>query len=458
MTYSRDGLENFVTNLGSSVDPSANNRIVPSCEQDYFTWFANGGLAAKLINFWPSQIGTGININVGAAKPNRSSKSNAKILQEWLRSEFKRLKVLEIFIEAEIQCWVDRAAPIVINTDQSVASKEVARYALMYPIIPGTYDTITSLRILDPRYLYPDNGASMYAVDHRCVQSYQQSMEGLRLHASRILPLQGRKLVRSEETHSILEKYWGRPLMSPKLVESTLRLDAAILNLGNILHKKNFLAMAIQGFSEGFDGDNDSGSIEAFADGLTVRMELLQKISNILNVVLHDANDEINVVDRNMAGTSEAVEKMKEDVLLNCGPTIPASYLFGMIKSGGLSASNEEEQQVNATADRLFGRWEEFLNKIVEVLLGCRSCPVKNYPSSLVSVTRQPGYSPPMLEAATARKVVLEGDKIMFEMGAISPDEVRLRMTGAEFDFNIPLEERVLEVKAGGGNDLTMAR
>jgi hypothetical protein len=216
--------------------------------------------------------------------------------------------------------------------------------------------------------------------------------------------------------------------------------------MGIVLQKKNFLAMAIKGFEDGMDGDNES--TENYANNLTVRVNLLQRISNLLGVAMHDTEDRIETIDRNMAGMSEGCQIIKEEILTNCNVT--ESWLFGLKStSGGLStASEQEEKQVNSIANKTFeNRWLPHLEHIIKILLGCNSCPVKNYPVELILVSRKSGYSPNPKEEAETQKIITEADKIRVETGAMSGNEMRLRLSGRTFDYNIPLEGKAIEAE-----------
>lgn len=399
-----DGLQNFVTQIGSDVDPIAANNVTPICPPDMYTWFANGGIATKLTSFWALQMGSGIEIEVESTKQSGRTLARCEELENWLNAEFDRLDVDAVFIDAETQCHVDRAAPIAIALEQPAW--------VSTPIIPKTYDRVSSLIIQDPNYFYPiANQMGLRAIDHRFVPAYQSVMSGMSslVHASRILPLQGRKLLKSEPYQNIYEMYWGRPICDPKLIESTIRYDAALAALGIVLQKKNFLAMAIEGLEDGFSGD--SSSIERFSGQLLQRMKLLQKSSNLLNVAMHDTTGDIKAIERNLGGMADVLEKIKEEILVNC--SIPQSYLFGMkAKSGGLSAAAEEEKEIDAHAEKLFEhRWKPLLRQLVDVMLGSRSCPV-DAKGLDIRVKRVSGSAPDQLKEAEIRKMNLEADRL----------------------------------------------
>jgi hypothetical protein len=427
-----DGLANYVNLVGSEIDPTANYVLGKDCAPDIYNWWANGGLSEKIVKFWPDCIGTGIKISVAAQRDSTRNKQSTQKLQDWLQGEFDRLDVLGTFIEAEIQCGVDCAAPIIILTD--------GRDNLDQPINNSRYGRVEMLQIQDPQYFRPNIG-SMFghkSVDHRLVEYYSNYIgTNSSIHQSRVLPLAARKLLRSEKWVTVKEREWGRQLIGSAVINAAIRYEAAITVASILIEKKNMLVYGIKDFNEGMAGS----SSDAFSARAVDQVRKLQRASNILNVALVDLdNSKLESLDRNISGVSDLIEKSRQFLLANID-NIPAEFLFGERNHGGLSGSNDDLERNNNESNRRFiNRWLPHLNKLVLLLLNSDGCPIKNVDPSSIEIGRESSYVENPGDTAATRLTLLQGDELLVNLGAISPKEMRSRHVGASFERELVLE------------------
>lgn len=431
-----DGVMNYMTLMGSRVDPNQSNLLIPDCDRDRLTWYKNGGLADKIVNFWGNQIGTGLEISI-AAKQSERGKKEASKLQEWLQSEYKRLDVLNTLKMAQLQCNIERAAPMLVYTDS------------ISPRSQTGFDRVVALKICNPEFLLPHSHLPIVdetePVDHRFVTSYQQlkgsSRPGSLFSADRVLAMQGRKLLPCEGFSlqaDWRDLQWGMPLISTQTIEAAMKYDLAISLAMVILHKKDMMVQKFSGLFKIAADPNASEQLAAFVE----IAKKLQISNNVTNVALVDKDlTDIDILDRNLSGVDEIIDKVKDYLLAAC-PNIPQAHLFGRHeRTGGLSATNDEKEDVNAHAQMLFNeRWLPLLEKLNRVLVASSSCPVKNANLDSISVLRKSGYTPDPLEMAKVKEVYTNIDKTLADAGAIDRKEMRSRHIGSEFKYELLLE------------------
>jgi hypothetical protein len=433
---SQDGaIQNFANAVGSKIDPSANNQFTEICGVDLHAWESNGGLAKKIINFWPTRMGTGFDIGVASRSDGRRKTLGAEKIKRYLEEEFRRLDVLAKMIEAETTCQINRAAPMAIMVDREID--------LSNPLESTRYKEVVSIRSIDCKSLTPvrpnvEIFGDLHPIDHSEIEQYSSnSARGSRIHASRILALQGEKL-RSAKGETA-ERNWGRPLIGMAVAHAVMQYEAALNNAGNILAGKNTPTLCIEGMTVKLMADTDG----EYAMSLARTLKILQATGGVLNCRIIDKNEmSLEMLERNLAGVVDVVDRFKDQVLVH-SPNIPESYLFGRVRTGGLSKIGDDEaKQVNAVADQLFrSRWSPILSKLVKAILGGSNCPVANYDPELIVVDRVSGYSLDPDTKAKIRASVIESDTKMIANGSMTPQESRSRMTGTEsFSDNLALE------------------
>jgi hypothetical protein len=438
MDTNLDGLSNYVNLVGSEIDPTTNYVVGRDCDRDYLDWYANGGLAEKICKFWSESIGTGLKLSVAAQRDSARGKNNTQRLQDWLQNEYNRLDVLSIMREAELQCSIDAAAPIIIVTD--------GNEELWQP--PQDYNRVEMLQIQDPLYFRPQIGALFghRSVDHRLVEYYTSTM-GLqnKVHKDRVLVMAGRKLLRSERWGNIKEREWGRPILGSAIINAAIRYEAAILIAGILVEKKNLLVYGVAGYNDGMA----SSSSDSYAAKALDQVKKLQRASNILNVALVDLdNSKLEALDRNITGVADLIDKSREFLLASLD-NIPAEFIFGERNKGGLNANSDDLERNNNLAEAKFiSRWQPLLNKLNGMLLNSRSCPVQNVGIDRVTTLRESSFIENPQDSADTRLKLLQGDKLLIDMGAIDAKEVRSRHIGSEFERELLLESEEVPLDA----------
>ena len=425
-----DGLTNYVNLVGSEVDPTTAYVLGKDCEQPYLEWYANGGIAHKIASFWAECMGTGLIVNVAAQRDSGRNKKATATLQDWLQSEYDRLDVLSIFKEAEVQCNIDCAAPIVMLTDGNDPLNTV----------PTRYSRVEMLQIQDPFYFRPSirNLFGHKSVDHRLVEFYTNTLGNqTTIHGSRVLAMAARKLLKAEKWGSVKEREWGRPLLGTSVLKAVIRYEAAIVISSILIEKKNMLVYGVKGFNDGME----SSSSDSYAMQALNQVKMLQRASNILNVALVDLDSsKLEAIDRNISGVSDLIDKSRQALLASLD-NIPAEFLFGERNKGGLNGSNYDLERNNNLATQKFKtRWLPHLHKLNLLLLNSSSCPIKNVDISTIEINRESSYAENPSDTAQTRLTLLQGDQILINMGAIDANEVRSRHVSPTFERELVLE------------------
>jgi Protein of unknown function (DUF1073) len=434
----RDTIQNFTNLLGSAIDPNQGANYRSDCHADLWDWRKNGGVAKKVINYWPDKMATGFEINVATLKQNKSASDKALILKNWLKEQFQELDLISILHEAELQCQVDRAAPLVMLTDGRESLSE----------FPRRFAQVTGLMIQDPIYFepltqYADQG---YRIDHKMVYAYTRQSIGMFnptvgnniIDAARVLPLQGEKLLASERHSNIYDRWWGRPLISKATVDAALKLDMAIAAASILIQQKNTTVIGIRGLFEQITR-SANGQDDVLGDVVNL-LKTWEAGRNLLNVnVIDMENQSATYLDRNTAGVADLVQKLKENFLMHVD-NIPETELFGQLSHGGLSRSNDDHESVNDTANERFTRrWLPQINKLVALMLRGKNCPVSGYNPSMVSIARVPSFAPSAMDQAKLRAITVATDERLIKNEVITAQEARQRETGAGYQTSLNL-------------------
>jgi hypothetical protein len=439
ITDLRDTVQNFMTLMGSEIDPNYQTRVGSACDIDIYQWRRNGGVAKKILEFWPDKMASGFEINVGAGyrKNNGAGKQRALIIKEWLESEFKRINLLSTLRTAELQCHVDKAAPMVVLTD---GTEPLSQF-------PRRYKNVSRLVIQDPCFFEPVAGVglgTMHAINHDLVSAYSSQMSdafavnGAVVDAGRVLALQGEALLPSERHGSWLERRWGRRLIGDAVIDAALKLDLAIAATSILIQQKNFAVMKVKGLLQAITGMSNGD--RAAVNDIIQTLKALESGKNLLNAHIIDMeNQDISYVERNLSGVDAAVQKLKENLLMHVA-NIPESYLFGMNSRGGLQRGTTEDKQVDSRANELFEqRWIPILNKLLILMLNGRGCPVKGFDPSLISISRKSSYTPDPIEQAKLRSELVKSDAVLIDKLVITPEEARQRESGAGYQLDLNL-------------------
>jgi hypothetical protein len=226
---------------------------------------------------------------------------------------------------------------------------------------------------------------------------------GVTVHSQRVLPLQGQKLLSVEQPQNQLERYWGRPRIGTNVVLAAVAYDVVCKYAEILIEKKNFLSYGITGFNRGMSGANS----ESYAADCLKTLKLLQKTAGLLGVEIHDIDDSLTTIDRNITGINLLMAEIRNKLLAEC-PGIPETYLFGRQTRGGLASDNREAEQVNSEANRLFNqRWLPLLRQLVMIIIK-GDCPVKMWDIRSIVISRKSGFNSDPLEAAQTNLIAMQ--------------------------------------------------
>jgi hypothetical protein len=378
--------------MGSKIDPTSNIKS-SHCETiDSLEWYASGGLASVIVNFWGFRIFNNITVKY-VEQPEVGKRINVAYfgLAEWLNLEFKRLNVNKLMIDAYIQSSIAPASPIAILTSDGLPLHE--------PLKVRRFNRVELLQILDPTHITPaDTWEINRPIDHNFVSLYRMTTSNTYIHADRLVPFRLSPLLPCEIPHSQTAKNWGRPAIKQNTIDACLQYEIAVKATNILIQKKNFLGVGIKGYLRGMSAQNS----DAYAGRVESIVRSIQSTSNLQNVGVYDTEEmNISSIERNLSGINTAVDKIKE-YLLGVIDDIPESYLLGTPNTG-LSNSSNELERIDGVANSKLNGCLSFIYQIMSALLKSSDCPFNDADIAKLFIHREPLFDVSQTELANNR-------------------------------------------------------
>lgn len=152
------------------------------------------------------------------------------------------------------------------------------------------------------------------------------------------------------------------------------------------------------------------------------RARTMDMVANVLRALPLDKEDELVNVSTSVAGFADLLLQFAQ--LISAAADMPITRLFGM-SPAGMNATGEHDMQ--GWYDRV-GAGQTYITPIVEwliriVLLSTQG-PTNGVEPDVWSIEWKPLWSPSEKETAETRKLVAETDKIYFDIGVASSDDI----------------------------------
>ncbi len=357
-------------------------------------------------------------------------------------SALENLGVLPSFTKAKKWARLYRGSVIVMAVDDGTRLEE--------PLNLAKCKKFRGLNVIDafhalPRNLNPDLGSGAFAEPkhYSITRGFDSGGEKL-VHHSRVLRFDGEEIPVDMQQEN---DGWGMSVLDP-VYEDLRRLCVSRQYMESFLHTITTMIVKIKGLRKSTATKNDKD-----------REEIRQNLQKLRNQVdnFHwmamDSEDSFGVESKPVRGLTELEERFVEAVAQDVD--IPKVILLNE-QTGGLN-SGEDAGAIRLYYDSISSdQNDDFtppLNRVLDVLFACE----KNARGGSVfgefeapskwTISWNPLWQLGEDEKAALRKTNAETDKIYFEMGSVSADEVRQSrlIDGDEGRMTLPADAEELE-------------
>ena len=265
---------------------------------------------------------------------------------------------------------------------------------------------------------------------------------GVRIHPSRVLTFYGNRLDTVEE-----------------IVGSQYQHDSIIMNMfecfnnwldGNKATLQLLLSSSVFGLGIDDLGERIRADIEQDStvnqQALTLRATSFKSGLNVSKLALFDKTmEELITVNRSLAGTKDALESLK-DAFGACSD-MPRHRLFNEINAGGGMASSVGSTQIldfnwaKCVSGWAYDNWLQPLDMIIKLGMQTRDL----YGTVLTAYTENSIDFPISMKLSETDQMALEKlsaekNKILFDMEALTKEEIRQQYLSARFNSGIVLD------------------
>jgi hypothetical protein len=397
-----DGISDFITKLGSEIDPNATARIARDCREDAEIWYANGGVASIICEFWADRLATAINIDIEPNGKTKAAADRALAVQKYLIEKIQDLEVLKILRQAEITAAVRGGSPLMVSNDGQgraigrIKSIEIAKRNKV-KIEPNIDRSIVE------------------TINSTTVFSRIISGNKVLLTANELIPFVAKAAIDSDDGFGHDESFpWGLPWIGGATIQAAKQYETGLLASNVLLQLKSFQEIGIKGLFEKLSGaDSQAKQAE-----LRSMLAFLATVSSNLSIRLNDMDEsETKIIERSLAGVSDVLTALRNNLLIH-SPDIPEVYLFQYREKGGINqgAAKADEERVDSRAAELWQqRWYQPIRQIIRILLLSSECPNSDFHLKDIQISRKSGYSPRPIEAASVAKIELETEIARWE-------------------------------------------
>ncbi len=317
-----DGLENLVANMGTGLDKrtysrfGSRGRLSGQGNKEEFTnLYREDCFAGKIVDIIPDDMTREWRRFVGDIEPETV---------ERLRDEETRLDIAGAF-----------------NT----AHKWARLYGTAF-VVMAVDDGLTPDKPLDPRRLRPGSLRHVKAIDgHRLITADLQGLvnpmdanfglpefyhvpEGnTRIHHTRVLRFDG---VRIPYEQLRANAYMSDSVLS-RLYDALTNFNTVADTTASMVHEANVDVVKIKGFMNSIQTDESTARVRK-------RFSLYSLMKSAANMVLLDADEDIQVKSNSFAGLPELLDRY--GLFLSAASDIPATRLLGS-SARGLNATGE---------------------------------------------------------------------------------------------------------------------
>ena len=395
-----DGWQNAITKLGTVKDPTLYNSFTGRLE-----WISDD---YDLLDAIYSE--SGIAKRVVEAYPTAATRAWLRIIgdeEDKIKKATDELKLKKAIREAGIFAKLYGGAFILLYVDDG--KKDLAE-PMNHPV-----NKVTKLEVYDKtqvfvesRYLREQEPLKAGQPEYYTVISELDGTLAI-VHESRLIYIDGEPVTKRRRIHnngygdSVIVKVW----------EAMGSLGNNYKNIENIT--KNFITNTLK--------IQDLSNIIATGreEELKTRAEIMALTSSILRTIYIDGDEDFNREVASVTGLDKINQLFVTRLAIDTG--IPEKIVTGQ-SSPGLTKTGETDLQ--QWADNVADYEEHILTEptteIIKIIAESKAVAV---PDKQISIERNPVFTPKPEEIAKTRKTNAEADKIYFEMGVVTIDEIR---------------------------------
>ena len=317
---------------------------------------------------------------------------------------------------------------------------------LSEPIEPNKIQSIDFMKVYDCWELPYVNGfvsTSINNVDPKYIPANDYYLFfGVKIHPSRVINFYGNRLDTVEEI--VRSFYQHDSVIMPMFECFNNWLDGNKATLQLLLSSSVF-ALGIEDLGERIRADIEQDST-VNQDALKLRATSFKSGLNVSKLALFDKTMEsLETVNRNLGGAKDALESLK-DAFGACSD-MPRWKLFNEINAGGGLASSVGSTQIldfnwaKCVSDWAFDNWLNPLDTIIQLAMQTRDL----YGTVIDAYTENSIEFPISLKLSEAQQMELEKlsaekNKILFDMGVLTVEELRSQYLSARFNSSIVLD------------------
>jgi phage-related protein (TIGR01555 family) len=429
-----DSWQNRVTGFGTDRDKTTYSEFLPFTplsDQVLSNLYHGDDIAQRIVDIVPQELyRKGFEVDVG--KPEDTTALGEKL---------KTLGAREKFQEAERWGRLYGGAAVLIGADDGRPAST--------PLQPERARDVRYLYVIDRRLLWPltwygEHGhEKLGRPETYLVSPSFRAANGMQaVHESRLILFGGAETGQHERER--LNGWDLSVLQRPYEIIRSFNTGWKAVEI--LLTDANQAVFKMSGLAEAL------ASEEATTQVTKRRMEVMDLFRSVARAIVVDAGTESEGAEdftRHSVSFDSIPQTLDKFMLrLAAAAKMPVTILMGQ-SPAGMNATGEsdfrwfydsiESEQNNDVAPKV--------RRLVDVILATRESPVKSKPAS-VTIKFPPLWSETPQQAATTRKILLEGDDIAIASGQLLPEEAALsRFRPEGFGSEIKLSDEARQVR-----------
>lgn len=424
-----DGLRNIVANLGTDRDKAAHSTYVDATipDEQLIAMYRTSAIARNVVDL-PAEDATREWRDWQAEKEQITA----------IEAEESRLGLQGKVMQGLKRGRLFGGSAIYIGTrDMNPAvplnPERIGKNGLQYLAVLNRSEIVAGVIQRDPRL--PGYGRP---VSYTMQPATGRSVE---IHPSRLVIFTGEEV--PDDRYSI-NPGWGDSTLSAT-ISAVRNLDATVANIASLIFEAKIDVIGIDGFNEGLR----SGGA-AYETLVLTRASLTARGKGINGTLLRDAKDTYDQKSASFATLPDIMDRFMQMVSASSG--IPMTRLFGL-SAAGLNATGSGDEKVYF--DRVKVMQTLDIDPAMAILNECliRSA-LGSRPPEIWHKWR-PLFLPTAREVADVGKVLIDGAKVMHDMGNIPTEAIADSLVNALIENgSFPgLESAIADYYAGEGDN-----
>jgi uncharacterized protein len=282
-----------------------------------------------------------------------------------------------------------------------------------------------------------------------------------KIHASRVIPFYGRKLDSYESSRL---SYWGDSLFTP-IINVWTRFVTGYSSTTTALKDFDVFVHAIDGLFEMLTSGTDE-EVKINEGRIANRLRNFNRSkSTYRGMVIDKLRESADYKSRNFSGVANILEKLRDELIAASG--LPPSILFSMFPAG-LGATGQSESALwNSVVQKHTNlKYKEGILKLARYVALSKEGPFEGDAPTSIDIVQRDLFPQTQSQTAETRLIIAKTDEIYLRNGVLSPQEVRARFQGTEFNNDVVVAEGIAgeltseddeyEIEFSEGDDLSL--